>query len=298
MPARAITLEQRDDVFIGHFQAMASPCEILIETLNEPLAQRLTRLAAEETWRIEDKFSRYQPNNIIDQINHAQGKAIELDEESAKLMDFATTCFEISDGLFDITSGILRKVWTFDGSDRIPKQSDIDPLLALIGWDKVKWAHPHLTLLPGMEIDLGGIGKEYAVDRVQALLTDATECPVLVNFGGDLHANKSKSGNRPWVTGIDNPSPEKVGTRSTIELHHGALATSGDAFRFLQRKGKRYSHVLNPKTGWPVKHAARSVTVAAAHCIDAGILSTMALLQGENAEQFLQAQEVKHWVIR
>ena len=298
MQSRSINLERRDDVFIGHFQAMASPCEILMETQDKPLAYRLLHFAAEETWRIQDKFSRYQTSNIIHQINNAQGKTIDLDEESAKLMDFATTCFEISDGLFDITSGILGKVWKFDGSDRIPKQSDIDPLLALVGWHKVTWTRPHLTLLPGMEIDLGGIGKEYAVDRVLSLLTAEAECPILVNFGGDLHANKSKTGQRPWVTGIDNPSPDQATERSTLELYQGALATSGDAFRFLQRKGKRYSHVLNPKTGWPVMQAARSVTVAAANCIDAGILSTMALLQGKKAEQFLQAQEVKHWVIR
>ena len=301
MTLKDIKLEQRDDVIIGRFSAMASPCEVLIETDDVKLAQHLVEQAAKESWRIEAKFSRYQSNNIIHQINCAAGKTIQVDNETARLLDFANTCYQISEGLFDITSGVLRKAWVFDGSDNLPLQSEIDALMPLIGWQKVIWQGPELTLLPDMEIDLGGIGKEYAVDSVLNSLIEKTDCALLVNFGGDLHANKPKSGNRPWVTGmvtgIDSDSVQRSEAR-TIELHRGALATSGDAFRFLQKDGKRYSHVLNPKTGWPVAQAARSVTVAAANCIDAGILSTLALLQGKKAEEFLAAQEVKHWVMR
>ncbi len=222
------------------------------------------------------------------------GKGLSMDEETAKLLDFAETCYQISDGLFDITSGILGKAWSFDGGDNIPGQADIDPLLELIGWHKVSWRNPQLTLPANMQIDFGGIGKEYAVDRVLGLIMQQTDKPMLVNFGGDLRASRPRQSSQPWVTGIDLPGFSAADYHS-LQLYRGALATSGDAYRFLQKDGVRYSHVLNPLTGWPIENAARSVTVCAENCVEAGMLSTIALLQGPQAKDFLSAQEVKFW---
>lgn len=290
-------LEQREDLYIGSFQAMASPCEVLIETQDKPLASKLTDIAATEAWRIECKFSRYKKENIIHRINNAMGKTIEVDEETSKLLNFSHQCYELSDGLFDITSGILRKAWTFDGSDHLPEQSQIDPLLELIGWQKLNWADPFLSMPSGMQIDFGGIGKEYAVDRVLGLLISQSSCPLLVNFGGDLHASGARSQQRPWITGIENPM-QPGDACNTLELYQGALATSGDAFRFLEKDSIRYSHVLNPKTGWPATEAPHSITVAAENCTQAGILATLAMLQGRMAEAFLDSQQVKYWAYR
>ena len=290
-------LEKRDHLIIGQFRAMASPCEVLIETTDPILAQDLIQQAADEAWRIEEKFSRYRDDNIIYQINHANGDTLSVDEETARLLDFAGQCYQISEGLFDITSGILGQVWKFDGSDHIPRQDQIDPLLQHIGWQRTTWNNPEFTLPSGMQVDFGGIGKEYAVDRVLMLLQSHTDRPLLVNFGGDLHASGPQTGNRPWITGLDNPIHPGA-PYDAVKLFHGALATSGDAFRFLQKDGVRYSHVLNPFTGWPVMDAPHSITVAAACCVEAGLLSTLALLQGKNAEQFLSAQNIKFWVSR
>ena len=145
---------------MARFQAMGSPCELLTEASSEPAARVLASLVASEAWRIEDKYSRYLKGNIVHRINSANGATVSVDPETTQLLDFANTLFMLSGGLFDITSGVLRRVWTFDGSDRIPDAKAVDKLLPLIGWGRVSWASPALTLLPGMEIDLGGIGKE------------------------------------------------------------------------------------------------------------------------------------------
>lgn len=275
---------------------MASPCEVHVATHDRALAQRVVGLAADEAARIEAKFSRYRRGNIIDAINTAQGRPVTVDDETARLLDYAARLFELSDGKFDVTSGVLRRVWRFDGSDHLPSREAVAALLPIVGWDKVRWRSPELTLPAGMEIDLGGIGKEYAVDRAAALIRAvSTQC--LVNFGGDLLALGPHAGDRPWRVGIESLADSATAARQ-IELAVGALATSGDARRFLLKDGRRYGHILDPTTGWPVSGAPRSITVAADTCTQAGMLATLALLQGEGAEQFVAAQGARCWVLR
>lgn len=295
-------LERRADYFVGHFAAMASNCEVLIDTRNENLAEEITQLAAREVTRIEQKYSRYRDDNIIYHIN--SGDVIEVDDETARLLDYAQQLYQLSDGLFDITSGVLRRVWRFDGSDNIPSAAEIEALLPLVGWNKVKWQAPSIQLSEGMEIDLGGIGKEYAADRaaqsVAAIIAgqfskDDLSTSVLVNLGGDLAATGPRENGTGWQVGIK-PGVEKSSIeKSNFALKKGGVATSGDANRYLEKDGIRYSHVLDPRTGWPVTGAPRSVTVAAATCTDAGMLSTLALLHGSEAENFLQEQDVPYW---
>jgi len=287
-------IEKINSGYRGCFNAMASPCEVLIEADDAQLASRITDLVANEAWRIEQKFSRYRDDNILYQIHNAKGKTVEIDEELSYLLNFSQQCFQLSDGLFDITSGVLRRIWTFDGSDKIPTRKQAKTLLNNIGWDKVSWKPPYLTLPEGMEIDLGGIGKEYAVDKAALLAAAITDKPVLINFGGDLFATKPPLTRKAWQVGVESiGGSDKTGL---IQIAAGGIATSGDAQRYLERDGKRYSHVLNPKTGWSVAHAPRSVTVAAPRCIEAGFLSTMAMLKGKEAKSFLQAQDVLFWI--
>ncbi len=291
----ALSLEAEDGYWRGRFKAMASPCELFIETEDRQLAGRLLQAAADETWRIEQKFSRYSENNIIHQINNSQGRAVAVDDEVAHLLDFAQQCWELSDGMFDVTSGILRHVWRFDGGSVIPDEKAVQALLPLIGWQHVDWSRPCFSLPEGMEIDFGGIGKEYAVDRVLLLLQRLCDVKLLLNFGGDINTNGRSGGDGAWSIGIEDPNQPDTAT-ALLKISQGALATSGDARRFLLHEGRRYGHVLNPQTGWPVEDAPRSVTVAASTCTEAGILATLALLQGENAEDFLHQQRAKFWL--
>jgi thiamine biosynthesis lipoprotein len=281
---------------VGRFQAMASPCEVLIDSDDQALAHAIVKAVHDEAKRIEQKFSRYLKGNVMYTLNNSAGKMLTLDEESALLMDFAFQCYELSDGLFDVTSGILRAVWKFDGSENIPSQQQITELLPLIGLDKVTWNNPEFSLREDMEMDFGGIGKEYAVDRCLQKVTQVMQnkrIPVLLNFGGDLMCNGPRFNGKAWQVGIESVGG---GGSAVVSLNQGALATSGDARRFLLKDGVRYSHILNPQTGQSITQAPRSVTVAAMTCVEAGLLSTLAMLQGAEARAFLQEQEVSHWI--
>ena len=296
-------LLQKENYWLGRFKAMASPCEILIDSDDAPLAAQLHHVAKTEALRIEQKFSRYRQDNIIWQINQSAGKPVQVDDETAALLDYARQCFELSDGTFDVTSGVLRKAWHFDGSDRIPTQNLIDDLLEYVGWPKITWERPYITVPEGMEIDLGGIGKEYAVDRTALLLTQLSDVSVLVNYGGDLMATKARQNGQGWIVGIEDPKKinkksSKTVSKTEFELVQGGIATSGDTRRYLLKDGIRYSHILDPHTGWPVRNAPHSVTVVAGTCTEAGILATLAMLHGKQAESFLKAQGVRFWCLR
>lgn len=293
---RDVRLKLAEDSWVGRFQAMGSPCEVVCESPRRADAEAISRLVAAEAWRIEDKFSRYIDGNAVARINNAAGSTITLDDETADLIDFAATLYGLSDKRFDITSGALRQVWRFDGSDNVPSQSAVDAVLDRVGWQHVSWQRPRLKMPPDMEIDLGGIAKEYAVDRSVVMIREQRGGPCLVNFGGDLGATDAPRQRRSWKVGIEGDTLDRPERR--IDLRRGALATSGDARRFLLRDGVRYSHILNPLTGWPIPDAPRSVTVIAPSCTEAGMLSTLAMLKGSEAERFLQAEDILWWCRR
>ncbi len=275
---------------------MASPWEVHAAGASRADLQRVTSAVAEEVLRLEYKYSRYRDNSLLHRINHADGQAVTVDVETARLLNYAVTLWRLSEGRFDVSTGALRRAWTFDGSDRLPAQAQIDALLPLVGWDKAEWDGESLRLRPGMEIDFGGIGKEYAVDRALSIAQSLVNCPVLINGGGDLAASAPPQPGQPWRVGIDS---EGLAHAPLIKLFHGAIATSGDARRYLFRDGVRYSHVLDPRSGWPVQQAPHSVTVLANTCIEAGSHSTLALLRGADAERYLGEQgDIQFWVHR
>lgn len=281
-----------DDYFVGRFSAMASPCEVLVDSANARHARTALRIAASEARRVERKFSRYRSDGVVHRINHAGGKPVRVDAETAQLLDYAASCHELSEGRFDITSGALRRVWTFDGGERVPSAQAIQEVLRHVGWHRVGWHNPVLTMPAGMEIDLGGIGKEYAVDRAAARIAAEIDDAFLVNFGGDLFASAPRRGDEPWRIGVDDPKRPGEGVLYRIALARGGLATSGDARRYVLVNGRRLGHILDPTTGWPVEGAPRSVSVVADTCVEAGTLATLAYLRGPGARAFLEAQGV------
>jgi thiamine biosynthesis lipoprotein len=139
-----------------------------------------------------------------------------------------------------------------------------------------------------MELDLGGIGKEYAVDRAATMLAEAGIGAALVNLGGDLRAIGRRADGNPWRLGIAHPRNTGA-VLASIPLHEGALATSGDYERFFELDGRRYCHILDPRTGWPV-HAWQSISVVAPACLAAGTITTIAMLLGEQTLPFLRSQ--------
>ncbi|GAA59111.1 thiamine biosynthesis lipoprotein [Pseudoalteromonas sp. BSi20652] len=296
MGKQAISVHSQGAGLSVQFNAMASPCELLLDSTDTHLAKQLGNLVANEVWRIEQKYSRYNPNSVCTAINNSQGRAVSIDNETFALLSFAQQCFNLSQGLFDISSGILRQVWHFDGSDTLPTRSQINALLPKIGFDKVLFNESTITLPAAMELDFGGIGKEYAVDKCIQLLKQRSNVPALVNLGGDLAVTGERNDAQPWQVGIEHPGFEQQKTM-VVSLRSGALATSGDAKRYLLNNGVRYSHILDPKTGWSVIDAPRSITVAAPQCIQAGMLATLGMLQGRGAHTLLDSQPLPHWII-
>jgi thiamine biosynthesis lipoprotein len=290
-------LARSGDDFLCQFQAMATPCEIRVETGDRELAGRAAQSAMAVAQRIEKRFSRYREDSIVGRINMSGGHDVEVDNETAHLLNFAAQCFELSEGLFDITSGVLRRAWRFDGSDNVPDASQVAQLRDLIGWEKVSWQRPFIRLAPGMEIDFGGLAKEYAVDRALAEARAAAQVPILVNFGGDLAVSGPRADGKRWHVAIASVDQDD-GMAAMLELAQGSLATSGDARRYLLKDGVRYSHILDPRTGWPVTDAPRSITVAGGTCVEAGLTATLAMLQGRYAERFLKRERVRAWCIR
>jgi len=295
-PPGTLRLESRGETLLAVvFAAMASPCELLVPRMNQDKTMEIGRLVAAETWRIEKKFSRYRDDSVLAWIHRNRGQEVTVDAETAALLDFARQCHALSGGSFDITSGVLRHAWRFDGSQGVPSEETIAKLLPRLGFEKITWRAPRLLLPADMEIDFGGIGKEYAVDCAYDQVAATFDQPFLINLGGDLRANRPPP-EGAWQIGIERPDTDRDAAM-LLTLERGALATSGDSHRCIVQDGKRYGHILDPRTGWPVADAPRSVTVAASSCTEAGLLATLALLHGAAARGFLEEQNVRHWIL-
>ena len=275
------------------FGAMASDCEVRIAAMPGAEAESAAMQAIDEVRRIEAKYSRYRADSIVSRINAAAGTgvSIEVDEETAHLLRFAANLHEMSGGLFDVTSGVLRKAWDFK-SRSLPSSEQLQALCAVIGWSKVLWDGRAISLpASGMEIDFGGFGKEYAADRAATVLAGAGVQHGLVNLGGDIRVIGARPDGSPWQMGIRHPRDERA-TIASIAVSDAGLATSGDYERFFELDGQRYCHILNPRTGWPVSYW-QSVSVIAPVCTAAGALSTIAMLLEADAIDFLRAQAVR-----
>lgn len=262
------------------FRAMAAENEIQVHGDGEA-AGRAASEAIAEVARIEAKYSRYRPESVVSRINAAAGAAaVEIDEETRGLLAYAEACFLQSGGLFDATSGVLRRAWRFD-QPRVPGDAEIAPLLGLVGWGRVELGRDSVRLPQrGMELDFGGFGKEYAVDRAAAALRESGAESALVNLAGDLMILGPQPGGFPWRVGIRHPRREGE-VIATLPVSSGALATSGDYERFIEVNGVRHCHVLDPRTGRPAR-GFQSVTVHAASCLVAGSASTIAMLKGRD----------------
>jgi thiamine biosynthesis lipoprotein len=262
------------------FKAMGSPCELQLHAGSRARFDAVARAALAEIGRLERKYSRYLDDSLASEINASagSGRSLEVDEETAALLDYAALAWKQSRGLFDITSGVLRRAWDFR-SGRLPAQAQIDALLALVGWEKVRWRRPALELpLAGMQLDFGGFVKEYAADRVAELCRELGVTGGMVDLGGDLAVVGPHEDGSPWRVGIRDPrAPARA--IASLSLCAGGVATSGDYERGMLVDGRRYAHILDPHTGWPVEGLA-SVTVVASHCLVAGTASTIAMLEG------------------
>ena len=274
------------------FKAMASSCEILLRSNDPDFCHSVAKKAVSETYRVEQKYSRYLDNNLVQQMNHSNGCAVNIDQETYHLLEYARNLYELSDGMFDITSGVLRKLWHFVPNAAPPNGKKIEALIKNIGFNKINYDQRKFSMPEKMEIDFGGIGKEYAVDQVRQIICNEKQCSFLINFGGDIAAECINSDDPEWLVGIEQTNSPKTSIK-LIKIRHGGVATSGNSKRSFKFKGKQYGHLLNPKTGYPIEAGPLSITTFATSCVLAGSFSSLAMLQGEAAEKFLQQQNIK-----
>ena len=273
------------------FRAMASEHELQLWSDDEVRARRAADVAIADVLRIEAKYSRYRDDSVTTRINCAAGgEAVAIDGETAALLAYADRCHRQSGGRFDITSGVLRQVWDFRlRPPRLPERAAIKAAIALIGWDHVEWDDRCIRLpQAGMEIDFGGIGKEYAADRAATLCAEHGIAHGLVNLGGDVRAIGPQPDGAPWRVGIRHPRREDAAI-ATVLLANGAVATSGDYERFFEIDGTRYCHILDARTGQPVAQW-QSISVLSPLCVVAGSCATIAMLLEGDAEAFLRQQ--------
>lgn len=278
------------------FEAMASRCEVTLAAPDARLAAQLARQAIAEVRRIEAAYSRYRADSIVGRINAAAGhEAVVCDDETCQLLAYADHLYRSGGGLFDATSGVLRRAWDFR-RPRLPSAAQLEALLPLVGWPGLRREGQSVMLArAGMEIDFGGFGKEYAADRAATLLQGGGVRHGYVNLGGDMRFIGPQPDGRPWVIGIQDPrDPDGIAASIPVEL--GALATSGDYERYFELDGRRYCHLLDPRTGMPVTYW-RSVSVLAPLAVLGGSLSTIAMLKGAEGLSFLAASGVAYLAI-
>lgn len=278
------------------FKAMGSACEVVLAAKSETEAKHQAQFAIDEVLRIEKKYSRYADPSVITAINQLAGKeAYACDDETWALFEFASELYDKSDGLFDITSGVLRRAWNFSKPE-LPAQEHLHALTELIGWHQVE-LHSKKIFLPvqGMEIDIGGFGKEYAADCAARQLSQVGVQHGYVNLAGDMRFLGPKPNGEPWSIGIQDPR-QREEIIATLPMSVGGLATSGDYERYFELQGQRYCHVLNPHTGYPVTHW-RTISVNAPMAVLAGCVSTMAMLKEENALSFLESTGFDYFAV-
>lgn len=258
---------------------MGGPCELQVHAPGRPAARRAFALGEAEVRRLEQRYSRYRDDSVTSTLNRSAGdpEGRAVDAETAALLDYAGIAWQQSGGAFDITSGVLRRAWDFKAK-RVPAQAEIDAALAHVGWPRVRWERPRLWLEAGMELDFGGVVKEYAADRARGVLVAAGFAHGLVELGGDIALLGPHPDGAPWQVGIRDPRAPERAIASTL-LASGGIASSGDYERYFEQDGRRYCHILDAKTGWPAQGLA-GVSVVADQCMVAGTATTIAMLKG------------------
>ncbi|HEY1794006.1 MAG TPA: FAD:protein FMN transferase [Opitutaceae bacterium] len=268
------------------FRAMATQCEVQYSAPGGDEQARRFEAAAEGWVRaFEAKYSRFVPASLVSRINDAAGREwVAVDAEMEGLLRMCDTLVFMTRGILDPSALPLIRIWNWKADPPVvPTQAEIDAAKRLVGWSRVR-REPGRVFLPerGMALDFGGFGKEYAVDIVSLIARDHGIVDSLVDFGHDLRAAGAPPGRPMWHIGLEDPkNPGK--TWASIGLTGRSIASSGDYIRAFTVGGRRYGHIIDPRTGWPVANGCTQATVIAPTCLQAGMLSTSAFVAGVEA---------------
>ena len=266
------------------FQAMGTEVSFAVLSDDEEGAARAIQAAFDEIKRIENMMTTWRDDSEISRINAQAGIApVAVSPETLEVIEAAQRASKISNGAFDITFYAMRGLWKFDEDldPKVPPATEIRKRKALIDYRKVIVDHDKRTVFlakKGMAINLGGIAKGYAVDRAVDVLKRAGFADAIVQAGGDLMCAGSKNG-APWVTGIRDPRGGRSDVFAKMMLVNHAFSTAGDYERYFMLDGKRYHHIIDPKTGYPATRS-RSVTIYAPNALLADAVDDAVFILG------------------
>ncbi len=250
---------------------------------------------------VNDAMSTYIPESDISRFNALDSvEAFDVSESLSYVAEAALVVSRASDGAFDPTVGPLVNLWGFgseDVEDEIPTQAQIDEVRKNVGYQYLSIPKPGTLqkAIPGLQLDLGAVAKGAGVDMVLYLLNDSGYSNVLVEVGGEIAVSGHNKRGKNWKISIETPKMDAgigEGRYAILSLEKGAVATSGDYRNYKEEGDRHYSHVLDPRTGWPVSNGVASVTVVAKDCMTADALATALMVLGpEKGLNFMITQE-------
>ncbi|MCT4606693.1 MAG: FAD:protein FMN transferase [Marinisporobacter sp.] len=250
---------------------------------DEEEGKQVIKECIERISEIEKKMSVNIKASDINKINNNTGTFVEVSKDTTKVLDKAIKYTEISSGAFDPTIGKLVKLWGIGTQEeKVPPKSEINNALKFIDYKSLKKKDKNEFKLDqeGMQIDLGGIAKGYAADEVYNILKSKGIEHALINLGGNIYTLGTRVDGQLWKIGIQDPF-EPTGTpMGIVEFSDKAIVTSGNYERFFVKNGKRYHHIIDPKTGYPAQNGIVSSTIITDHSMDADALSTSVYILG------------------
>ena len=276
------------------FPALGTTCEIQYAApAGDGQAAAFEDAAVTWVQAFETKYSRFRPDSLVSRINQAAGREwVEVDDDMEQLLALCDTLQAMTQGVLDPTALPLIQLWNWKAArPRIPDAAEIAAARRLVGWHRVQ-RQPGAIFLPerGMALDFGGFGKEYAVDIVAQIATNYGIGAILVDFGHDLRVLGTPPGRPAWHIGLEDPRRPGTSWASVALGGSRGIASSGDYVRCFQINGRRYGHIIDPRTGWPVANGCTQATIIADTCLQAGVLSTTAFVLGIPAGiEFVQA---------
>ena len=264
------------------FRALGTPCARQFRLEDENKSLQFLNDALGWLSRFEAKFSRFRSDSLVSQINREAGKNwVRVDTEMSEMLDTAERLYRLTEAILDPTMLPMLQVWDWKKlHTQLPSDAEISHAKSLVGWDKVERKTGKVMLpIAGMGLDFGGFGKEFAVDQLVQIARQFGIKDALIDLGRDVYGLGGNGLHPFWHVGLEdgiNPGNCWGG----VAVSDFALCTSGDYARRFEHQGKRYGHIIDPRTGWPVANGMRAASVCAPSCLQAGIYSTAIFVMG------------------
>lgn len=245
---------------------------------------------------INDQMSTYQSDSELSRFNrHTSTEWFPVSYNTLHVIQRSIEISELSKGAFDPTVGPLVNLWGFgnggEGS-RIPSEESIKQVRSRVGFEKLEFRTGAIRKKhPQVYVDLSAIAKGFAVDQVAEYLESQGVQTLMVEIGGEVRTKGRKSNGEPWKVGVDNPDARDRTLQKIIPLVDLSVATSGDYRNYIEKEGKRYSHIIDPATAKPTRHNLASVTVIHRKCLVADALATALMVMGVEKGYQMAVQE-------